>query len=63
MATVAACVRLLLFGNIESIDDDEVLVVEVSALMEESSKEGFERGVSNGGGGKSVVAIGHEDSL
>jgi hypothetical protein len=31
--------------------------------MEESSKEGFERGVNNGGGGKSFVAIGHEDSL
>ena len=31
--------------------------------MEESNKEGLERGVSNGGGGISFVAIGHEESL
>ena len=63
MAAVAACVRLLELGNIESIDDVEVMVVDTSALMEVWKKEGFERGVNIGGGGNSFVAIGHEDSL
>ena len=39
------------------------MVVEASALMEFCRKEGFERGINNGGGGKVFVAIGHEESL
>jgi len=51
LAAFSACDRLLGLGNIDATDDDdEVMVVEASALMEVCRKEGFERGINNGGG-------------